>query len=53
VTAPPPRPPSRGPDDPDADPAPRLAPLLLYVFGFLIVLAALAFAAAWLWRVLS
>ena len=38
------------PEPPREDPETRFGAILLYVFGFVIALAVLAFAAAWIWR---
>jgi len=37
-------------EKPEPPPDTAFLPILLYVFGFFLALAALAFLAAWLWR---
>ena len=39
-----------GGEKPDPPPDTAFLPILLYVFGFFVALAALAFLAAWVWR---
>jgi len=42
--------PDRRGEEPEPPPDTAFLPILLYVFGFFLALAALAFFAAWLWR---
>jgi len=41
--------PKRGAGKPEPPPDASFLPMLFYVLGFMLVLAALAFLAAWLW----